>query len=387
MDTLRKYPSILWLGVVLFLVALTTPAAFAGPYGTTAGTSIDNAKTADTLPLAAGELSVQIQSADGGGTTYVDTSTVVTTTVDTGFDMTTPTDISSSLADGNVSAGDSRVVKFLLANRGNNAVPVPFDLEHFTHSDSTAVKADSFTLELFHEAGDVAFDTSTATRVSGSQGSVNFAEGDTKSIFLIITPRDNATPGDDVKSELFLTDNAPIENGDNTTVGDQWENGASISGEDTNDTQFHDFTTTLQGSNIKVRKSLELVSGSARPGDTIQYTITAWNDGNAAADTTTVVDAIPDSTVYVAGADGDTLGGNAGNTDGPFFGGGTNLGFDEDFTTNGNEAQTASGITGGAENVARVVLDLAELKQGINGDGPAAGDQDTVQFSYQVTIE
>lgn len=398
MKTFKSMKSLFCLALMLAMVFLFSSVATAGPYGTTAGETIANAKSADTLPLAAGELSVAVQTSDGSDTNYADTSTVVSTQVDTGFDMTPPADVSSTLVDGAVSSGDSRVVKYLLANRGNNAQPVPFDLSHLPNSDSGVappnVKNDSFTLELFHMDGDVAFDTTTATRVSGSDGVVNFAEGDTKSIFLVVTPRNNALPGDTVQSDVFLTDNAPIDNGDAATVGDQWQDGVPITGEDTNDTQFHNFTTTLQGSNIKVHKSLNLVSGNARPGDTIEYTITAWNDGNTASDTTLVADALPDSTVYVGGSDSTKLGGNSLNTtrdDVTSSGSLVSFSFNFDFSNDSTGASNDStdGVPVGEldPNIKGVFLALEGIGASVGGNGYNPGDSDTVQFSYRVVIE
>lgn len=384
------------LGLVVLLGAtcfVAVPEASAGPYGATANDSIENARSTDTIPLAPGELSIAVQNGSGD-TNYVDTNSVVTTSVDTGFDMTPPTTVAGSLGNGTVDQGNFRVVKFLLANRGNNAAEVPFDVQHHVHGDSVTdpnVKADSFTLELFHMAGDQSFDTNTAQRVTDSAGAVNFAEGDTKSIFLVVTPRDDAQPGDTVQSDLFLTDNAPIGNGTAGTTGDQWENGDPISGEDTNDTQYHNFTTTLQGSNLKVKKSMTLVSGSARPGDTIEYTVTAWNDGTLASDTTTLVDAIPDSTVYVGGSNSSDLGGNSGNTDGPFYtGGGSAVGFDDNFVVDGSGGEDSTDQVSDGElapDIARVVLDLQSVGGIVNGPGATPGDADTVQFSYRVVIE
>lgn len=389
METTHFRLAAIGLLLVGFLVVLTVPAQVqASVYGTTSNQSIENAKqpTGGTLPLSAGELSIAFQNESGSDTQYADTTSVVSTTVDTGFDISSV----SFPTDGNVNAGDSRVAKYIVANRGNNSNPIPFKLRHLDFSDSDNENP-SFTLELFHRDGDVSFDTNSATKVTGSSGTVNFAEGDTKSVFAVISPKDSSSPGDTIRSASFVTDQAPISNGDPATAGDQWERGKPIGTEDSFDTQTGNFLTTLQGSNLKVKKSLNLVGGSARPGDTVEYTITAWNDGNQPADTVTLVDAIPDSTSYVVNSANEINDG--GNTDGSHSGNAnTFVGFDFDFDPNsGDEVASDGGLSANSEGVDPSVVSifwpLDQIQTKVNGDGANPGDQDTVQFSYQVLID
>jgi uncharacterized repeat protein (TIGR01451 family) len=389
------------LGVGLLLLALSLMMAVPGALqaavsGTTGGVTIENANTAETLPVSAGELSVQFQNVDGTDTNYVDTSTTVTTTVDTGFDIG---DISFPTTAQSVSQGETLVVAIPVYNLSNNPGNIPFNVEHLTPTDSTS--NDSFSLEFYWEDGNQTssdFDNGGAgeTQLGSGTGTIPFAAGDTKTLYAVVIPDSTALPGDTIQSNLFVTDNAPI-NGPgsnmNGVTGDQWERGSVISVADSYDTQSDTFVTTLQGSNLKISKSLSLPSGSARPGDTIEYTITAWNDGNQVADTVTLVDAIPDSTSYVVGSA--TVVDDGGNGDGDHTGesSGAEFGFDNDFDLSNGSANwsSSSDLSANSEgvdpNVATIFWPLDQINTIVNGPGPGVGDQDTIQFTYRVQID
>jgi len=388
-NRILSFSSLLFLGLMAVVFVPTTATAV----GTTAGDTLPNGlkPSGGTLPLASGQLSVEVVKQGGADTMYADTDSVVSTTVDTGFDIGT---IGNPGGPFTVAEdGDSVAVPFVVSNLSNNAQPIPFSTEHLVRADS-GVMNDSFTLDLYVADGDVSSIPPGATNLNTSGDNVDFAEGDTKTIFAVITSKDTGLVGDEVESDFFVTDNAPINgpgSNENNVVGDQWQDGSPINGVDSNDTQTFTFTTSISGPNIFVRKNVSLVAGSARPGDTVQYTITAWNDGDQASDTTTLVDAFPDSTVYVGGSDADTLAGNSINTASVF---GTNsgsaFGFDDNFVQDGSsDEDSTDGVSSGelAPALVRIVLPLEGILAQVGGDGPNPTSDDTIQISYRVVIQ
>jgi uncharacterized repeat protein (TIGR01451 family) len=385
-------------GIGLLLVVLSLLVAVPGTLqaavsGTTGGVTIENANTAETLPVSAGELSVKFQSIDGSDTNYQDTSTTVTTTVDTGFDVG---NISFPSASQTVTSGETLVLAVPVYNLSNNPGNIPFDVEHLDHSDSNTSN-DSFSLDLYYESGNhpTADFSGGESQVAGNDGTIQFAAGETITLYVTVTPNDTATAGDTIQSDLFVTDNAPIgPDGSNTSLaGDQWERGSVINVADQYDTQSDTFVTTLFGANLEITKSVSLPDGSARPGDTVEYTITAWNDGNQAADTVTLVDAMPDSTSYVVGSATEANDGGNGNGSHTGESSGTFVGFDNDFDLSNGSANwsSSSDLSPNSEgvdpNVATIFWPLDQIGASVNGSGGNAGDADTVKFSYRVQIQ
>jgi uncharacterized repeat protein (TIGR01451 family) len=134
-------------------------------------------------------------------------------------------------------------------------------------------------------------------------------------------------------------------------------------------------------------------NGNTRPGDTIEYTITTWNEGNTVSDTTLVVDALPDSTVYLGGSNSSNLGGNSLNNnrdDVTSSGSQISFSFDYDFSNDasGSSNDSTDGVSDGetASNIKGVFLAMEQIGTTASGD-PSPGDPNTVQFSYRVVIE
>lgn len=286
--------------------------AIAGPNGTTSLQDVINAKSVSggTIAANSGEVSVQWTNTTGSDTTYTDTNTTVATTVDTGFDMI-PGMNSNYPTEGNqtVTPGDSVVYTIQVKNEGNNAKAVPFTLNLKTDSGVDG----EFTQELYQDSNDNnTFDTGTDAEVTssavGSDSDILFMEDSAETFFAVVTAKNSASNGDTLGNDFFVTDNAPIGNGTGGTAGDQWEDtdaiggGVPITGEDANDTQDVFFRTEVQGPVLSVSKSFSLVSGSARPGDTVEYSITVENTGADTASNEAVVDAMPDSTTFVPGS-------------------------------------------------------------------------------------
>ncbi len=235
-----------------------------------------------------------------------------------------------------------------------------------------------FTWELFHEDGDGGsgdetnqFDTGFETSISDTNDDVMFAENEVDTLYAVVTAKSDASNGDTLGNKVFATDNAPFGNGDAALSGDQWENGAPISVVDSNDTQERFFQTSVIGPNLKISKSFSLDSGEARPGDTVTYTITAWNNGDDTGHNVDIVDAIPTETTYVAGsATFSDAGGN------PTSG----IDFDDDY-----DASDFSGTDDSSAKRIRFNIDSID-NDFDDDDSGTAGERDTVEVQFKVTI-
>lgn len=359
---------LLGLLLVALMGAVSVPA-LAGPNGTTSGETTANAlPTGDTLPQAAGEMSVRWTNTTGGDTQYDDTSTNIVTTVDTGFDMSRID--SDPAVPANLSAGDSVVYEMPVRNLGNNATDVPFNFNQIATSGTTG----SFTWELFAENDDAgggdslnSFDTGSETRITDTSPSIPMAENELDTLYAVITAKSSAGNGDTIENRLFATDNAPIDgpgSNDGALLGDQWEDSGVIATEDARDTQYVFYTTTVSGPVLDITKNIDggLSSGSYRPGDTVGYRITVTNSGSDTADNVEVVDAMPDSTTYVVGSAGvsNVDNGNAISTE-----------FDDGFAGFGD---------GESESSERVKWDVDAI-------GPSSQSNSSVEVTFQVTID
>ncbi len=351
--------------VALFLVLVLLPCSVTAVHaiGTEGGSLLENALPTDTVPLKAGEMSVRYENSAGGDTTYVDTSTSLSTEVDTGYDMWNIDD--TGAAGTNVAGdsftwdlathlsanfhrtggavggpsnndtfayeltpGDSAVFAFNIHNRSNNSAAIPYKFSNFINSGLAGGGTDSndsFALELFVTGGDSRaseFD-SAASEVrragNGETTAVYFAAEEIKTIFAVLTVKPDAANQDTTIHRVFATDDAPVSasGGDPSYAGDQWERHRSISGRaDYYDSQAVWLECTVRGPKLNVEKSLQSLQeqGGFRPGDTVLYTITVENTGSDTATNVELMDAMPTNTTYVANSATDTDNGNGGAT-------------------------------------------------------------------------
>lgn len=363
------------------LFLLQAQAVQAGPNGTTSLRDIINANSPDDsdTPNEAGEMSVEWANRNAQDTQYADSPGTVETSVDTGYDQIPISDPAG--APGTLTAGDSQVYTLRVQNKGNNAKAVEFTLQLSEESGTTA----SFSTEWFQEdSGNNSFDTNTDARVNsvGSDSPVFFAENEAETYYAVITAHSDASDGDTLENRFFSTDNAPIGNGSAGTPGDQWENTTVIAGgaEDANDTQNVFFTTSIEGPVLEVSKSFDLVSGEARPGDTVAYTLTLTNTGSDTANNVSVYDAMPDSTTLV---DTGTIGSSG--DEAAIVAGGSQF----TVSTEHDNSLTGSFSTGASvTNTERLKMILDNTNTADGGDlGPSGGIQNTVDIRFWVTID
>lgn len=391
--------SSIWLVpmVVLALVALALPAEAETRF-TTGGDTVENAKSADTLPLSAGEMSVRWENENLTDTQYADTPTAIVTDVDTGFDIVNISDsagsdtwnvaqnssaVSASEAPANgddtttvnVSTGDSVVHAFQVDNKSNNPGMIPFRVSHDTNG---ITQSDSVTLELFYENGAnqaTNFDSTTATRIDDNDtDQLMFTQDEIKTVYAVQTIKSTAQNGDTVESQFTVSDQAPSSNGQTGTTGDQWEDGHSLANGtvDDNDTQTLWMKASVAGPVLDISKSLSSLApqGTYRPGDTVEYTITVNNTGGDTAHNVIVSDAMPDSTTYVGGSadNSNTMNGNP-TPSTSFFAS----------TSDPEDGGSTTSDDGTAEKVAWEI--------GTISAEPAGNNNDTVELTFQVTID
>lgn len=359
-----KYLTFFLAGLAMMFLGAVTAPALAGPNGTTSGETTANAlPTGDTFPQSTGEMSVKWNNTTGGDTQFADSAPGnVTTTVDTGFDM-------SNLQDpGNqtITPGDSTVYTLDVQNKGNNAEPVTFNFEQTVDSGVQS----SFTWELFEEdSGNNSFDTGVDRRLENNGGTIAYAENEQDTLYAVVTATSDAGDGDTLGHRFFATNNAPI-NGPGSNVdgtpGDQWERGTVIGTEDTYDTQTTFYRTSISGPVMTITKSIDdgLSSGSYRPGDTVGYRITATNTGSDTATDVEVVDAMPDSTTLSTIGTGSTLNGN------------TLSATEQDNDVN----QPFEDDAGSNENTERIKWTIDEI-------GPSGQSNDSVELTFRVRID
>lgn len=258
----------------------------------------------DAMPDTQGQLVVRWTNPAGGDTTYAGT-TAISTSVDTGYDINDIAGENLDTGTATIGAGDSRVIAIGVENYGNNATAIDFDAYHLI--EGSDISNDTFTMSLYWEdgfSGPGDFDEGTATEIGPDRSSVPFEYADQKTFFAVITAEPDASDGDEVNSEYFVTNNAPKI----TASGDGWERGEPIGEDDTYDTQYLTFTTTVAGPVLSITKSQDVVEDDARPGGQIDYTLEITNTGSDTATDVTVVDAVPQFATYVggsAGGDGD----------------------------------------------------------------------------------
>ena len=293
---------LIFLAVFIGLALITSPALAQETVDvgvTQAMEEVINAITpvGETLPLNMGEMSARFENVSAD-VNYSFPDAQVDETVDTGWDMSDITDTTSATVGpeeffddtATISAGDSVVRAVEIANLSNNYVDIDYDAIH-----EFAEASDSFTLELWYEDGSHTageFDAGTATEVDGGAGAVpGWTMGEVKTLFLVVEAESFAGEGDEVKSDFLVTNNAPPE----TETGDGWERGEPVA-EDTYDTQTGVFWTEVAGPVITLSKSQTV--NDARPGGTIDYTITVENTGSDTAYELEVVDAIPEFATF-----------------------------------------------------------------------------------------
>jgi uncharacterized repeat protein (TIGR01451 family) len=353
------------MAILMMFALLIIGTLPAQAVGTTALSDILNALDTDTTPLSAGQMSVKWTNGTGFDTQYADSAGQLATTVDTGYDMTVLSDTLTPGASQGLTPGDSVVYAIPIRNLGNNASAIPFSHHHLVKSDSTATH-DTFTLELYVENGEIgagAFDPSTATALTASSDAVLFNENEEKTLFAVVTADVNAADGDTLVTSFLATDNAPLVGA--STTGDLWERGQPIVGDDTYDTQYLFFTTSVSGPVLEIEKSLALTSGRGRPGDTVEYTITVSNTGGDTAVNVDVVDAMPQYTTYVTGT------ADAGNT------------------ANGNTIFAAQyeNTLGGEAFADGESTDAEKILWEVDAIGPTGELNDSVVITFSVTID
>ena len=277
--------------------------------------AFDTAALETRLPNARGEVVSRWTNLAGGDTGYSAPETLVDDTVDTGWDMTdihdttyfeglTVVDVFGETE--SIAASDTRVRAVEIANLGNNYVDIDFTANHLIgegYQGESSDGNDTFTLDLYfadgsHTAEDFyTLEDADLNNVGGSDGDVpGWTMGEVKTLFLVVRTEADASDGDEVKSDFWVTNNAPVR--DPSGTGDAWERGEPTD-EDNYDTQTGVFWTVVEGPAIEIDKSSDFYR--TRPGDTIAYTLTVKNTGSDTASSVTIVDAIPEFTTYDPG--------------------------------------------------------------------------------------
>ncbi len=280
--------------------------------------AFDTAAVDERFPNARGEVVSRWTNLAGGDTGWSAPEDRVTDTVDTGWDMSdihdtthfeglAVTDVFGETE--SIAANDTRVRAVEIANLGNNYVEIDFSAYHLIgegYQNEFTDGNDTFTLELHYADGSyTAEDFYTLPDedlegVGGSDGDVTgWTMGEVKTLFLVVKSGVDAADGDEIKSDFWVTNNAPVR--DPSGSGDAWERGVPV-GEDQYDTQTGLFWTVVEGPVIQIDKSHDTPSGRTRPGDTIDYTLTVDNIGSDTASGVTIIDAIPQHTTYIAGS-------------------------------------------------------------------------------------
>ncbi|MFB6345494.1 MAG: hypothetical protein ABEK50_06960, partial [bacterium] len=295
-----------------------------------------------------------------------------------------------------VSAGDTVVYAVVIENKSNNRNPIPFNFKNvMTNADgpvgdsiaNPTTNDDTFALDLATEPGSKSaanFDTAVVNHTDGPGDSSYFmTEAETVTVYAHVRVRSLATQGDSVDHDLWATDNANPGNGDGTKVGDQWQwpGGPTSSKGDGEDTQARVLHTEVAGPSMTISKELRLVTGEARPGDTVMFKITVDNTGNDTAFNAAVYDAMPDSTTMVDTDSSNSLTvGSAGNNDVSFV--------------TGQDTGVASATVAGDNTLIGEFTDntsnpedVERLKVGLPDIGPTTGPNHKREFRFWVTID
>ena len=271
-------------------ICFFAPTAMAA--GTAQDTPIVNAvsPTGGTLPLNAGELSIGYTL--GNDSSYADTSTSVSLTVDTAYDM--------DLVDTNydweayfvkadtVSAGNTSTFSVWIRNDGNISYPINF--YHNWASDSVFIS-----YQVYRDVdGNNQF---TLLGDAPALNSYSLAADAADTFFFVVTTYDTSPNGSFGKSTGKITDSAPV--GYGSSSGDGWEDGVPLGGgDDVEDTFTFTLRTYILGPLMRLSKTV-VDSGGLRPGDTIRYQIIYDNDGGDSANDLVIVDAVPQYTSWV----------------------------------------------------------------------------------------
>lgn len=101
----------------------------------------------------------------------------------------------------------------------------------------------------------------------------------------------------DIKVMVFVPSSAPVNTVDNVTL-------KAVASDDA--TCFSEVldTTTVVGGNLLLNKGVTEVAGTAKPGDTLRYTVDYRNLGTASLISVVIYDSIPANTTYTTGTAG-----------------------------------------------------------------------------------
>lgn len=273
--------------------------------GTPAGTAITNQATVDYQ--------------DANGNALQALSNVVTTTVSQVAGVAvTPNGAQSA------DPGDTVPYLHTVENTGNGSDTI----------DVTAVSSQGWTVSLYLDDGDGAFEPGTDDAVLADSD----ADG---------TP-DTGALANDASVDVWVSVDVPAAaaNGtvDTTTVTGTSSFNSSVSDSATD-------TTTVAAPSLSVVKSVS-PSGSQPPGTTLTYTVVVTNNGAADANAVVMSDPVPTNTTYVAGSIAQDAVGK------------TDVGGDDNADWNATAANT-------------VTVDIGTL----------AGSGGTTTITFQVTID
>ncbi|MEW5693919.1 MAG: hypothetical protein AB1765_11565 [Candidatus Hydrogenedentota bacterium] len=280
---------VLSIGLVLYPVTQT----YAAENGTDSGTTIVNANDAsDSIPDAAGEMSLSAANSSGSDTQYTDSTSTLCCTVILAFDLA-PIDSNSLMTADTGNPGDTEVYKYHIRNLGNGSVFLTFS--HTASGTPYGTAWGDTRYNVYHDADeDNAYDAGTDTRVYENYP---LAPDNSETFFATVAIPSYASDGDSSVSVFKVTDNAIIKTSYGSTTGDGWEGGVPIWSNDSYDTQYDTVTTYVIYAVVRMAKRISS-AGNYRPGDTIQYEIIYDNDGADTAKFVTIYEAIPTNTTY-----------------------------------------------------------------------------------------
>lgn len=259
--------------------------------GTNAGDSVTAAyfTSTDTIPQSLGRLSLAYVSGNlTADTLYKGPSSTVSRTVDTGWDLTplnAPADSNSAHARDTVSYG------YYIKNTGNAAATI--DVAAIFASVGSDTNWGSSAYKVFYDLdNDGSWDNGDTVITS-----LTLAADGAETLAVVALVPYNAAEDDSSGTRFYVSNRAPATG--SSVTGDMWEAGAPLGGNDNYDTQVDTVVTRVVGPNVRVSKSQILLTGRARPGDTIEYSITIDNDGSDSASNVVIYDAISQNATYV----------------------------------------------------------------------------------------
>lgn len=281
--------------IFVLLAALMAMLGAAGEVfavGTAAGDSLTNGyfTSGDTVPQNVGRLSIAYYPIGlGSDTAYKGSASDTRQLVDTGYDLAA---INAPADSNGARARDTIGYGYVIQNKSNATLTM--DVAGIFSSTGSDTNWGSSAYKVFNDAnndgvwadGDAVITT------------VSLAADAYDTVTVVVLVPTTAVEDDSSGTRFFVSDRATIVSG--SVTGDLWENGNPlVASNDANDTQYDTVTTRVIGPNVKVTKQQALLSGRARPGDTIVYNITFDNEGSDSANNLVIYDAIPKNSTFV----------------------------------------------------------------------------------------